>query len=94
MPAGVTMRSATLSLKIYRAEDMPQSKWHINSSNHCGVMQSNPLEKLLFTSCLYISVDDAFIQTVKQVFGGEGDRKNLVDPYLEVSFAGKKVFHV
>lgn len=26
MPAGVTMRSATLSLKVYRAEDIPQSK--------------------------------------------------------------------
>uniref|UniRef100_I3KQ65 Myoferlin n=1 Tax=Oreochromis niloticus TaxID=8128 RepID=I3KQ65_ORENI len=59
VPAGVTMRSATLNLKVYRAEDMPQ-------------------------------MDDAFVQTVKQVFGGDGDRKNLVDPYLEVSFAGKK----
>ncbi|XP_028323587.1 myoferlin [Gouania willdenowi] len=60
VPAGVAMRSATLSLKVYRAEDMPQ-------------------------------MDDAFVQTVKQVFGGDGDRKNLVDPYLEMSFAGKKL---
>ncbi|XP_069548793.1 myoferlin [Brachyistius frenatus] len=60
VPAGITMRWATLNLKVYRAEDMPQ-------------------------------MDDAFLQTVKQVFGGEGDRKNLVDPYLEISFAGKKL---
>uniref|UniRef100_A0A3P8V2F0 Myoferlin n=1 Tax=Cynoglossus semilaevis TaxID=244447 RepID=A0A3P8V2F0_CYNSE len=60
VPAGVTMRWATLSIKVYRAEDMPQ-------------------------------MDDAFAQNVKQVFKGDGDKKNLVDPYVELSFAGKKL---
>lgn len=31
LPAGVALRWATLSLKIYRAEDMPQSKHDSNT---------------------------------------------------------------
>ncbi|XP_068440047.1 myoferlin-like isoform X2 [Clinocottus analis] len=60
LPAGVTLRWATLSLKVFRAEDIPQ-------------------------------MDDAFVQTMKEIFGGDGNKKNLVDPFLEARFAGKKL---
>ncbi|XP_069012003.1 myoferlin-like isoform X1 [Embiotoca jacksoni] len=60
LPAGVTLRWATLSLKVFRAEDIPQ-------------------------------MDDAFIQTMKEIFGGEENKKNLVDPFLEARFAGRKL---
>lgn len=93
MPAGVTMRSATLSLKVYRAEDIPQSKWPINSYTIVVWCSELLLKKLCISNLLCIAVDDAFVQTVKQVFGGDGDKKNLVDPYVEVSFAGRKVLH-
>lgn len=47
--------------------------------------------KVNLSSLLFL-VDDAFIQSIKDVFGGGGgNKKNLVDPFLEARFAGRKV---
>ncbi|XP_069048827.1 dysferlin isoform X4 [Lepisosteus oculatus] len=59
-PAGLALRGAHFTLRVYRAEDLPQ-------------------------------MDDAFLDGMKQIFGFESNRKNLVDPLVEVNFAGKTI---
>ncbi|XP_066574431.1 dysferlin isoform X3 [Amia ocellicauda] len=59
-PAGLTLRGAHFTLRVYRAEDLPQ-------------------------------MDDAFLDGMKQIFGFDSNRKNLVDPLVEVHFAGKTI---
>ncbi|XP_061769069.1 dysferlin isoform X1 [Nerophis ophidion] len=59
-PAGLSLRGASFTLRVFRAEDLPQ-------------------------------MDDAFMDGVKQIFGFDSNRKNLVDPLVEIHFAGKTV---
>ncbi|KAL4660943.1 dysferlin [Arapaima gigas] len=60
-PAGLALRGAIFTLKVYRAEDLPQ-------------------------------MDDAFMDGIKQILGYDSNRKNLVDPLVEVTFAGKTIY--
>uniref|UniRef100_A0A673B792 Dysferlin, limb girdle muscular dystrophy 2B (autosomal recessive) n=1 Tax=Sphaeramia orbicularis TaxID=375764 RepID=A0A673B792_9TELE len=59
-PAGLSLRGATFTLRIFRAEDLPQ-------------------------------MDDAFMDGMRHILGFDSNRKNLVDPLVEVHFAGKTV---
>uniref|UniRef100_A0A8D3CGY4 Dysferlin, limb girdle muscular dystrophy 2B (autosomal recessive) n=1 Tax=Scophthalmus maximus TaxID=52904 RepID=A0A8D3CGY4_SCOMX len=59
-PAGLSLRGATFTLRIFRAEDLPQ-------------------------------MDDAFIDGMKNFLGFDSNRKNLVDPLVEIHFAGKTI---
>ncbi|CAB1417829.1 unnamed protein product, partial [Pleuronectes platessa] len=59
-PAGLSLRGAAFTLRIFRAEDLPQ-------------------------------MDDAFMDGMKHILGFDSNRKNLVDPLVEISFAGKTI---
>ncbi|XP_039996404.1 LOW QUALITY PROTEIN: dysferlin [Xiphias gladius] len=59
-PAGLSLRGATFTLRIFRAEDLPQ-------------------------------MDDAFMDGMRQILGFDSHRKNLVDPMVEIHFAGKTI---
>ncbi|NXA69332.1 DYSF protein, partial [Mohoua ochrocephala] len=37
-------------------------------------------------------MDDAVMDNVRQIFGFESNKKNLVDPFVEVSFAGSNLY--
>lgn len=45
----------------------------------------------MFLALLLSAVDDAFMDRMKQTLGFDSNRKNLVDPLVEIHFAGKTV---
>ena len=87
-PAGLSLRGATFTLRIFRAEDLPQS-WSLSCVNRLFIPFKD--RDSVFTLSFLSAVDDAFMDGMKQILGFDSNRKNLVDPLIEVHFAGKTV---
>lgn len=88
-PAGLSLRGATFTMKIYRAEDLPQSWYPSVCHLKSQISEKNKNKKTL--SPFLSAVDDAFMDGMKQILGFDSNRKNLVDPLVEIHFAGKTV---
>ncbi|CAJ0943414.1 unnamed protein product [Ranitomeya imitator] len=80
-PAGVALRGAHLTLRVFRAEDFAADPTHeVNLKSVIGLHGQIG------------GVDDAILDNVKQIFGIDSNKKNLVDPFVEISFAGKMTY--
>jgi len=92
-PAGLTLRGASFTVRVYRADDLPQSEYQTRLCVDVFLFfkQKNLFCLLLFICSPLLAVDDALIDDVKHFLGFETNRKNLVDPLVEVNFAGKTV---
>ena len=75
------LRPATFVMKCYRAEDIPRSIKQI----------SLILSIFYLNKYLIISVDSNVLEVIKSFFSSSENKKELVDPYVTFSFAGKKV---
>ncbi len=54
-------------------------------------MFTSKLPTIALTFFFLSEVDDAFMDGMKQILGFDSNRKNLVDPLVEIHFAGKTV---
>lgn len=55
------------------------------------LLSSSKTEIEMFLALLLSAVDDAFMDGMRQILGFDSNRKNLVDPLVEIHFAGKTV---